>query len=185
MANLLCERLTRYLYLNPNHKSRFDNPIKHDLLEKDKTMLLVDTISFPNNCLFTQKVVYQTCEFATQREFQLIFKSQYTCWFFCTETSQHEATRSFTKAIWKSSVNSLNSPIGTFWDLFSVYLQRSLKNVLSYQRCTYTGTDTLNSITTGNLIKPANWINAISLHLLFMEKNYTFKISKILDTHFA
>lgn len=127
MANLLCARLTRYLYLNPNHKSRFDNPIKHDLLEKDKTMLLVDTISFPNNCLFTQKVVYQTCEFATQREFQLIFKSQYTCWFFCTETSQHEATRSFTKAIWKSSVNSLNNPIGTFWDLFSVYLQRSLK----------------------------------------------------------
>lgn len=61
--------------------------------------LLFDTIIFPNNCLFTQKVVYQRCEFATQREFQLVFKSQYTCRFFCTETSQHEASRSFTKAI--------------------------------------------------------------------------------------
>lgn len=99
MANLLCARFTRFLHLNPNHKSRFDNPIKHDLLEKDKTMLLFDTIIFPNNCLFTQKVVYQRCEFATQREFQLVFKSQYTCRFFCTETSQHEASRSFTKAI--------------------------------------------------------------------------------------
>lgn len=99
MANLLCARFTRFLHLNPNHKSRFDNPIKHDLLEKDKTTLLFDTIIFPNNCLFTQKVVYQRCEFATQREFQLIFKSQYTCRFFCTETSQHEASRSFTKAI--------------------------------------------------------------------------------------
>lgn len=99
MANLLCARFTRFLHLNPNHKSRFDNPIKHDLLEKDKTTLLFDTIIFPNNCLFTQEVVYQRCEFATQREFQLIFKSQYTCRFFCTETSQHEASKSFTKAI--------------------------------------------------------------------------------------
>lgn len=119
MANLLCARFTRFLHLNPNHKSRFDNPIKHDLLEKDKTTLLFDTIIFPNNCLFTQKVVYQRCEFATQREFQLIFKSQYTCRFFCTETSQHEASKSFTKAIQKSSVNSLNNPIGIFWDLFT------------------------------------------------------------------
>lgn len=78
MANLLCARFTRFLHLNPNHKSRFDNPIKHDLLEKDKTTLLFDTIIFPNNCLFTQKVVYQRCEFATQREFQLIFKSHCT-----------------------------------------------------------------------------------------------------------
>lgn len=119
MANLLCARFTRFLHLNPNHKSRFDNPIKHDLLEKDKTTLLFDTIIFPNNCLFTQKVVYQRCEFATQREFQLVFKSQYTCRFFCTETSQHEASRSFTKAIQKFSVNSLNNPIGIFWDLFT------------------------------------------------------------------
>lgn len=125
MANLLCARFTKFLHLNPNHKSRFDNPIKHDLLEKDKTTLLFDTIIFPNNCLFTQKVVYQRCEFATQREFQLIFKSQYTCRFFCMKLPE-ALQRQFRKV----QLIHLITQLGYFGiysqTKFSVYLQCSL-----------------------------------------------------------
>lgn len=130
MANLLCARFTRFLHLNPNHKSRFDNPIKHDLLEKDKTTLLFDTIIFPNNCLFTQKVVYQRCEFATQREFQLVFKSQYTCRFFCTETSRMKLPEALQRQFRKVQLIHLITQLGYFGiysqTKFSVYLQCSI-----------------------------------------------------------
>ena len=78
---------------------------------KDKATLPFDTLSFPNNCLFTQKVVYQRQEFTTQREFQLIFKSPSTCRFLVERHISVNLPEALNKHIWEIKLIHLISQL--------------------------------------------------------------------------